>query len=425
MGREFLLLIFLVGIDDLSETGGSPCFRCWSCRRSAGRWRRWRLDAPAATRGMEETGELSRHACPKRSTAGASSRPMGWKRTSSRAPIPRLAARLKFLMKGVSRARRRRAADRFLGRLGDRRGASFRRLRRPARPAQLQQVRRLRRRHAAGAAAGAQSQPVVARRRPASPRPSACSPLIDTKPRIVDAPGAKPLRIAPPPNGGNVRFKDVTFAYHENAPALDGVTLDIPAGKKVALVGPSGSGKSTVFNLLLRFYETDGGRIDFDGQDIHAVTIASLRAAIALGQPGGIPVRRNVGANIAWGARARRQTTSRQAARAAAAHDFITRAAAGLRHARRRRRAQAFRRPAPAHRHRPRHAAQRADPSARRGHLGARHRERTPRAGRAQAPDEGTHHHRDRPPAYHRARRRPHLSCWTRAASPSRARTAS
>ena len=106
--------------------------------------------------------------------------------------------------------------------------------------------------------------------------------LIDARPLIVDRTGAKVLRIAPPPLGGNVRFRNVSFAYHAGAPALENVTLDVNAGKKIALVGPSGAGKSTVFNLLLRFYEADSGTIEIDGQDICGVTLASLRQAIAL-----------------------------------------------------------------------------------------------------------------------------------------------
>jgi subfamily B ATP-binding cassette protein MsbA len=148
--------------------------------------------------------------------------------------------------------------------------------------------------------------------------------LIDMKPAIMDAPGAKPLRIAPPPIGGNVRFKDVVFAYHENAPALNNVSLDIPAGKKVALVGPSGSGKSTVFNLLLRFYDPDSGRIEFDNQEIHSVTIASLRDAIALVSQDAFLFDDTIRANIAFGRPGASEDDIVAAAKAAAAHDFIS-----------------------------------------------------------------------------------------------------
>jgi ATP-binding cassette, subfamily B, bacterial MsbA len=148
--------------------------------------------------------------------------------------------------------------------------------------------------------------------------------LIDMQPAIVDAADARPLRIAPPPIGGNVRFKDVTFAYHENAAALSGVSLDFPAGKKIALVGPSGSGKSTVFNLLLRFYEADSGRIEFDNQEIHTITIESLRRAIALVSQDAFLFDETIRTNIAWGRAGASNDEIIAAAQAAAAHDFIT-----------------------------------------------------------------------------------------------------
>lgn len=148
--------------------------------------------------------------------------------------------------------------------------------------------------------------------------------LIDMKPAIVDAPDARVLRVAPPPIGGNVRFRDVTFAYHENAPALNGVSLDMPAGKKVALVGPSGSGKSTVFNLLLRFYDPDSGRIELDNQEIHSVTIASLRDSIALVSQDAFLFDDTIRANIACGHAGATDEDIVAAAKAAAAHDFIS-----------------------------------------------------------------------------------------------------
>src|SRR5882724_10048672 len=106
--------------------------------------------------------------------------------------------------------------------------------------------------------------------------------LIDTKPAIVDAANAPPLKIARAPFGGTVRFENVRFSYHPGASALDDFSFDVPAGKKIALVGPSGAGKSTVFNLLLRFYDAEGGRILIDAQDIRDVSIESLRSSMAL-----------------------------------------------------------------------------------------------------------------------------------------------
>jgi ATP-binding cassette, subfamily B, bacterial MsbA len=141
---------------------------------------------------------------------------------------------------------------------------------------------------------------------------------IDARPTIVNRPGAGPL-IA---KGGAVSFRDVSFAYGEAA-TLAGVTLDIPAGKKVALVGPSGAGKSTIFNLLLRFYDTERGAIAVDGQDIHSVTLESLRAAIGVVTQEAVLFDESVADNIALGKPGASLGEIKAAARNAAAHDFI------------------------------------------------------------------------------------------------------
>jgi len=97
-------------------------------------------------------------------------------------------------------------------------------------------------------------------------------------PEIKDMPGAMPLVVS----AGNVRFEDVRFAYEADRPILKGLSFEVPAGKTVAIVGPSGAGKSTISRLLFRLYDVSGGRILIDGQDIKAVTQASLRAAIGM-----------------------------------------------------------------------------------------------------------------------------------------------
>ncbi len=148
--------------------------------------------------------------------------------------------------------------------------------------------------------------------------------VIDSKPQIVDAVGAKALRIAPPPSGGRVFFRDVDFAYHAGVPALNGVTLDMPAGKKIALVGPSGSGKTTLFNLLLRFYDLDSGTIEIDGQDISTVTIESLRRSLALVTQDAFMFDESIRANIGYGRAGASFEDIVAAAKAAAAHDFIS-----------------------------------------------------------------------------------------------------
>jgi subfamily B ATP-binding cassette protein MsbA len=143
---------------------------------------------------------------------------------------------------------------------------------------------------------------------------------IDALPAIVNRPGAQSLI----PKGGAVSFRDVSFAYHADAgDTLSGVTLEIPAGQKIALVGPSGAGKSTIFNLLLRFYETDGGAIAVDGQEIKSVTLESLRAAMSVVTQEAVLFDESIADNIALGKPGATLDEIKAAARNAAAHDFI------------------------------------------------------------------------------------------------------
>jgi subfamily B ATP-binding cassette protein MsbA len=149
--------------------------------------------------------------------------------------------------------------------------------------------------------------------------------LIDAGPGIVDAPNATDLVVPHAPAGGGVVFRNVSFTYAADAaaPAVVDVDLEIKPGSKVALVGPSGSGKTTIFNLLLRFYEADRGTIAIDGHDIRNVTLASLRRAMALVTQEPILFDESIAANIALGRPDASRTDIEQAARDAAAHDFI------------------------------------------------------------------------------------------------------
>ena len=144
---------------------------------------------------------------------------------------------------------------------------------------------------------------------------------IDARPRIVNAPDASMLNV--PRNGGAVAFENVRFGYDGETAILDGVTLEIPAGSKVALVGPSGAGKTTIFNLLLRFYERDSGRVAIDGHDIHGVTLESLRAAIGVVTQEATLFDETIADNIALGRPGASEDEIEQAAKDAAAHDFI------------------------------------------------------------------------------------------------------
>ncbi|KAJ9126554.1 Iron-sulfur clusters transporter atm1, mitochondrial [Naganishia onofrii] len=102
--------------------------------------------------------------------------------------------------------------------------------------------------------------------------------LQGAKASISDKPTSKPLQL----KGGEIKFENVNFGYHPDRPIFKDLSFTIPAGKKVAIVGPSGCGKSTVFRLLFRFYDSQGGRILIDGQDIKDVQLESLRKAIGV-----------------------------------------------------------------------------------------------------------------------------------------------
>lgn len=144
--------------------------------------------------------------------------------------------------------------------------------------------------------------------------------VIDIEPAIQDAPDAKPLVFSQ----GNIVFSHVSFAYAEGGRGVSDITLTIPPGKKVALVGHSGGGKSTLMNLLLRFYDVQHGRIMIDGEDIRGVTLSSLRGAMAYVPQESMLFDDTVFANIAYG---RENATAEEvvaAAKSAAAHDFIS-----------------------------------------------------------------------------------------------------
>jgi subfamily B ATP-binding cassette protein MsbA len=143
--------------------------------------------------------------------------------------------------------------------------------------------------------------------------------LLDTPSAIVEAPDAKPLQA----QGGAVRFDAVSFAYDDGTPALKSLTLDIPAGKTVALVGPSGAGKSTIMNLIPRYYDATSGDLTIDGQDVRGVTLESLRNVIALVSQEVTLFDDSVRANIGYGRPDATQDEIEQAARMAAADGFI------------------------------------------------------------------------------------------------------
>jgi subfamily B ATP-binding cassette protein MsbA len=143
--------------------------------------------------------------------------------------------------------------------------------------------------------------------------------LLDRKPALVEAPDAGTL----PREPGAVRLEGVKFSYDGATMALDGVSLEAPAGAVTALVGPSGAGKSTIFSLVPRFYDPDMGRVLVNGIDARSVTFASLRSALAVVSQEVVLFDDSVFNNILCG---RLDATAEEvyaAARAAAADEFI------------------------------------------------------------------------------------------------------
>jgi len=138
---------------------------------------------------------------------------------------------------------------------------------------------------------------------------------------VKDAADAKPIKVSQ----GELRFEGVSFSYGGSAPrpVVDKLDLVIRPGEKIGLVGRSGAGKSTIVNLLLRFYDIEGGRITIDGQDIAHVTQDSLRAQIGMVTQDTSLLHRSVRENITYGRPDASDAEMIHAAERAEAHDFI------------------------------------------------------------------------------------------------------
>jgi ATP-binding cassette, subfamily B, heavy metal transporter len=148
--------------------------------------------------------------------------------------------------------------------------------------------------------------------------------LLRIEREVTDKPNA-PALLAHLSEGsaGAVRFENVRFGYQPSRTILKGLTLTVPAGAKLAIVGPTGAGKSTISRLLFRFYDVTGGRILIDGQDIRDVTQDSLRAAIGVVPQDTVLFNDTIRYNIAYGRPEASQDEVEQAARRAQVHDFV------------------------------------------------------------------------------------------------------
>jgi subfamily B ATP-binding cassette protein MsbA len=142
---------------------------------------------------------------------------------------------------------------------------------------------------------------------------------LDVEAEVRDQPGAKELAHGET----TVRFENVSFTYDREEPVLDRVTLEARRGETVALVGPSGGGKSTILNLIPRFYDVTGGRVTIDGVDVRDVTLSSLRHRIALVTQEPFLFDDTIRAHIAYAHPDASQAEIEEAARQAAAHDFV------------------------------------------------------------------------------------------------------
>ncbi len=151
--------------------------------------------------------------------------------------------------------------------------------------------------------------------------------MLDLKPTILEKPDARTLQLTLP----EIKFEDVTFGYDLSAAerALNGISFVAQPGKVTALVGPSGGGKSTILNLILRFYDVENGAVKIDNADLRDLKIASLRQQMGLVSQDITIFDDTLAANIAYGTPEATIEQIEQAARGAAAHEFISRMPGG------------------------------------------------------------------------------------------------
>jgi ABC-type multidrug transport system fused ATPase/permease subunit len=145
--------------------------------------------------------------------------------------------------------------------------------------------------------------------------------LLDEEPDIADRPDAVEL----PRVRGEIEFQGVGFSYGGEQPALSELSLHVPPGQTVALVGATGAGKSTLAKLVARFYDPDGGRVLVDGHDLRDVTERSLRSQLGIVPQEGFLFSGTIRENIAFGRPDAGDDEVHAAARAVGAHEFIER----------------------------------------------------------------------------------------------------
>ncbi|WP_300518867.1 ABC transporter ATP-binding protein/permease [Aliiroseovarius sp.] len=143
--------------------------------------------------------------------------------------------------------------------------------------------------------------------------------LLEQPAEVQDKPSAPDISV----NGGALEFDDILFGYDAARPILKGVSLSVPAGRNVAIVGPSGSGKSTIGRLMFRFYDVNEGALRIDGQDVRDVTQESLHQSIGVVPQDTVLFNDSIYYNIAYGRPDATRAEVEAAARAARIHDFV------------------------------------------------------------------------------------------------------
>ncbi|CAI8585997.1 unnamed protein product [Vicia faba] len=143
--------------------------------------------------------------------------------------------------------------------------------------------------------------------------------LLEERADIKDKENAKPLKLT----GGKVQFENVHFGYLTERKILDGISLLVPAGKSVAIVGTSGSGKSTILRMLFRFFDPHSGSIKIDDQDIRDITLESLRKSIGVVPQDTVLFNDTIFHNIHYGRLSATEEEVYEASRQAAIHDTI------------------------------------------------------------------------------------------------------
>ncbi|WP_421703921.1 ABCB family ABC transporter ATP-binding protein/permease [Aliiroseovarius sp.] len=143
--------------------------------------------------------------------------------------------------------------------------------------------------------------------------------LLEQPAEVQDKPQAPDIKV----NGGELEFDDILFGYDAARPILKGVSLTVPAGRTVAIVGPSGSGKSTIGRLMFRFYDVNAGALRIDGQDVRDVSQESLHQSIGVVPQDTVLFNDSIYYNIAYGRPEATRAEVEAAAKAARIHDFV------------------------------------------------------------------------------------------------------